>query len=599
MAAKFVAEEGHLTGLTLSLEKGDHWVIGRNPEECQLLIEDPSAADKHLVCRSSPEGILLENLSVTDPVHVNNEQVNGPRLLKNGDTVKIGNGLFRFYLNHDGGEEGERAMDEEKNDVESSEHETIFEETSSEDKGILAEIDFDLRESGRWLLKVVGGPNNGAEFSMQSGSSYVIGTDPTSCDVVFHDTSVSRQHARIAINDRDQLTIEDLKSRNGTLIDGQPIEGKSPLDPNTLITLGTTSFIVFDREGDMQTIISPLLPSIVKVLQQEDEKKTKDEAAAIAANAHKEEFIPAPPPKRNNLGALIPLGIIAALLVTAGIGTVALFRSEPIQIREEVDVDTELALALSPYPSVRFSYNKNTGRLLLVGHVMSLPDKNQLMYSLQGLEFLRSIDDSGLIIDEYIWRETNQVLGRDPRWKGINVHSPSAGKFVLSGYLQTRQQADDLNNYITANFPYLDLLERRVIVEESVLNSVQTDLENADLRNMQIQLNNGELTISGNASKEQVAKIDRLVRKFREIPGVRSVKTFVSEIAPELDMENITSKYKVTGFSHQGGVNLTVVINGRILQRGDTLDGMTITGIRPSVIFLEKDGKKFRIDYNQ
>lgn len=97
MAAKLVAEEGSLKGLVLSLEDGDHWVIGRDPDACQLLVEDPSASRKHLICRTTPKGILVENLSETNPVQVNDEEIKEPRLLQNGDAVKIGSGTFRFY----------------------------------------------------------------------------------------------------------------------------------------------------------------------------------------------------------------------------------------------------------------------------------------------------------------------------------------------------------------------------------------------------------------------------------------------------------------------------------------------------------------------
>ncbi len=50
---------------------------------------------------------------------------------------------------------------------------------------------------------------------MQAGNNYVIGTDPQTCDIVFHDTSVSRQHARISVTPEDTLFIEvtDCKSR--------------------------------------------------------------------------------------------------------------------------------------------------------------------------------------------------------------------------------------------------------------------------------------------------------------------------------------------------------------------------------------------------
>ena len=41
----------------------------------------------------------------------------------------------------------------------------------------------------------------------------------------------------------------------------------------------------------------------------------------------------------------------------------------------------------------------------------------------------------------------------------------------------------------------------------------------------------------------------------------------------------------------------TVVVNGRILSEGDNLDGMDVTKITPNTIFLERDDKKYRIDY--
>lgn len=600
MAAKLVAEQGESKGLTLPLEGAEEWVIGRDPEFCQLLIEDPSTAQKQLICRITPEGIELENLSEEHPVSVNENVVSQPLLLKDGDSVKIGENLFTFYTGEENGVEVTEEAQPSIVDEEAPEQDTIYEEDSDEDKGILAEIDFDLRDSGRWLLKVIGGPNNGAEFSMQTGSSYIIGTDPTSCDVVFHDTSVSRQHAKITVSKKDALSVEDLKSRNGTLVDGQPVEGQQAFEPNTLITLGTTSFVVYDREGEMQTIISPLLPNIVKVLQDDEEAEEESKAKEEEVKKLEEELAASKDAKAQSaLGAFILIGIIVGLFAVVGIGTMSLFKSAPIQIKEKTDYSSLLAQAMQQFPQVKYSYNENNGRLLLIGHVLTQSDKNQLMYNLQGLEFLKGVDDSGLIIDEFVWRETNQIIGKDRRFRGISVHSPEAGRFVLSGYLQTRKQAEELSDYITANFPYLDILERRVIVEEDVLTTVEIDLDNAGLRNINVQIDNGELTLSGGASKEQLAKVDRLVRKFREIPGVRNVKTFINEIAPEQTMVNITDKYRVSGFSNQGGVNLNVVINGRILTRGDLLDGMTITNIRPNAIFLERNGIKYRIDYNQ
>lgn len=488
---------------------------------------------------------------------------------------------------------------------EDAREDTIFDENAPAGKDALAEINFEVVDTGRWLLKVIGGPNNGAEFSMQTSNSYVIGTDPNTCDVVFHDTSVSRQHARITISADDVLMIEDLQSRNGTLLDGEPLKSKKQLMPNALVAMGTTSFIVYDREGEMQTIISPLLPSIVKVLQKE-EPKAEDEASAklAAENAKKaaeqaavEAALKAKEKTGYHLGALIAIGIIVGLFLVIGAGTVSLFQSQPVVMEQKIDLDAAVRDALKPFtPNVKYSLNKSTGRILLVGHVLTATDKNQLMYNLQGLKL--NIDSSGLIIDEYVWQEMNQLLANNPNWKGITIQAIAPGKFALTGYLQTRKQAEQLSQYISENFRYLDLLDKKIVVDEDVIAAVSTQLQNIGIKNLAVQMSNGELTVTGNVPSNKTNNFEQALSQIQKIPGVRLVKNYVTEMPPEQTMVNISDKYTVTGYSNLGNT-ISVVINGRILSQGDILDGMLITSIRPNVIMLEKDNVKYRIDYSK
>lgn len=771
MGAKLVAEEGILKGLVLSFDEGDQWIIGRDPDGCQLLVEDPAASRKHLICRVTPEGILVENLSSTNPTQVNDEDVAKPRILQNGDAVRIGSGMFRYYAASTAqvipeqpsvqGEEnstpeeeqqqtngikvpqltGEEAAQPEESpkaeeeqqpangvkvpqlieeasepeesqtpeeeqqetnekkvpqateeeasqpseeeevrqdevtpsldeeaapstansepqqkpiqepisggeeppqdepmsdqavspkpeqeflnpDIDQPQHaasesqesikdedgepsrDSIFEENNGQERhDLLAEINFDMVDTGRWLLKIVGGPNNGAEFSMQHGSSYVIGTDPNSCDIILHDTSVSRQHARITINDDETITLEDLNSRNGTIVDGEPLHGRRQLDTNLMVTMGTTSFIVFDREGEMQTIIAPLLPSIVKVLQKEEPPQSEGEAKTQNLEGNDapiplaQELAPAEK-AQTAIGAFILLGIIIGLFVIVGIGTTMLFKGDPIQVAEQVDTSKVLSEALSPFPSVKWSYNKATGRLLLVGHVLTATDKNQLLYNLGGFKFIKHVDDSGIVIDEYVWREINQILEKNPQWKGITVFSPSPGHFVVSGSLQTKAQADKFNDFLSSNFPYLDLLDKRVVVEEEVMNTVNTTLQNLGIKNIVVQVNGGDLTLTGGVPQAKQKDYEAALAEFRQIQGIRSVRNLATAQAPESSIINITSKYEVTGYS-QSGTNVNVVINGRILSVGDALDGMILTAIKSNSIFLEKEGVKYRIDFSR
>lgn len=622
MAAKLVAEEGNLKELVLSLEEGDHWVIGRDPDACQLLIEDPSASRKHALCQKTNEGILLENLSNTNPVQINDEEVSQPRLLHNGDSVRIGANLFRFYETT--GAEVFENQTETKDETEDKSHPPIPEKSPSgsagplpeekkndeekhdsifgeDEGGEIAKVHFDLMETGRWLLKVVGGPNTGAEFSMQAGNSYVLGTDPNTADIVLHDNSVSRQHVRITVSPEDVLTVEDLKSRNGTRIEGELIEGVRPLPLQTLIAVGTSTFVVYDREGEMQTIISPLLPSIVKTLQKDESKSDEDHEIEKSSNAITATPLLAPvpevvKPKSHALGTFIVIAILMGLFVVVGLGVSTLFKQEEVSLTKPVDTEKALSDSLLSFPSIKYTFNKNTGRLLLIGHLLSLSDKTELLYSLQGLNFIKDVDDSGVIIDELVWGETDMLLARNPLWKGISIHATTPGHFVLSGSLQTRQQGEQLWDYVSRNFAYLDLLENRVVIEEEITTTIRNVLYDRGFHALKVEFSNGEITISGHVPEGRVAEVNEITSKFKEVPGIRAIRNMATEVAPQEAVVNISDKYTISGFSRTDSGNLTAIINGRILSQGDILDGMKITQINTNSVILEKDNIRYRID---
>lgn len=485
---------------------------------------------------------------------------------------------------------------QEEESVLEEKHDSIYEEDKQVSNNGLAEINFDLLDTGRYLLKVVGGPNNGAEFSMQGGQAYLIGTDPNSCDIVFHDNSVSKQHARLSITEEGDIFVEDLKSRNSTLVDGKVIESRASLPTNSVVTVGTTSFIVYDREGNMQTIISPFLPEIVKALQKKEE----------AAKPPVEEREAAPPPpvtpvkvkKERPLGTFLAIAIITGLFVIIAMSTAALFRGEPVELVDTTNADAQLKAALDPFKSVTYSFNKNTGWLLIVGHVLTQSDKNQLLYNLQGMPFIKNIDDNGVVIDEFVWQNTNDILQRNPAWRGISIQSPSAGQFVLTGYLQNRKQAEQLYDYITANFPYLDRLQRSLIIEEEIIQNVSNILANHDIRSVNVQFSNGDLILTGGVPAGKQDLFQELQGEFKKIPGIRQVRNQVTSMVADASTINISDRYEVSGYSKQG-TRINVVVNGRIISTGDSLDGMTIKSISPNTILLEKDGIHYRIDYSR
>lgn len=611
MVAQFIAEDGVLKGLILPLENGEEWTLGRDPDSCQIVIEDPKASRQHAICKNTDDGIIIENLSQTNPVLVNQTPVSTPRLLQEGDLVRIGSTTFRFTLKPPVWGEGPQRttfppLHESFADRSESPYETVFQDVHDT---LTPPMDLKIRE--RWLLKIIAGPQSGAEFSMETGKSYIIGNDPSSCDIIFYDLSVSRQHARLATSPDGSCTIEDLESRNGTIVDGKPIGKKTLLKSQDIISLGTTSFVVIDREKASETLFAlPLpqepsppeekekLPPIEETVEPPVLTDAEIQAAALAsekeaaqekAHAHERKVITS--------GGLIIAFTILGVLALVAIGTWKLFNTKEAYV-EHIDYAAEINKALEPFPSVSYTFNKATGTLFLVGHVLTPVDKNQLLYNLQGLGFITHIDDVNVVIDQLVWQEMNNLIAKNPIWNGVNMYATAPGHFVITGYLKTTQQAGQLTDYINRNFPYLDMLENRVVVEQDLIGRVQADLLAQGFNGVNVQIVNGELTLTGFIPGNQATAYQNLIKTWKTVPGIRVIKTFVASLAPEAAIINLSDRYKVTGYAKSDAVNVNVIINGRILTRGDTLDGMTITSIQPDTIYLEKDGLKFKINYN-
>ena len=96
MPVHLIAEEGPHRGLILNLETGDEWTIGRDPDTCDLTIEDSTVSRKHARLNRAPDGIYLKNLSKVNPTLVNDEEKTEPVRLKEGDRIQVGNTVFLY-----------------------------------------------------------------------------------------------------------------------------------------------------------------------------------------------------------------------------------------------------------------------------------------------------------------------------------------------------------------------------------------------------------------------------------------------------------------------------------------------------------------------
>ena len=157
MAGYLIAEEGPLAGLVVRFEEGEEWILGRDADEVTVLLEDPMVSRKHVICRLTAEGYILENLSSVNPATQNGKVITEPVLLREGDILQIGSTFFRFT------EKPSHCSHLSKRNASSRGRSSI------EEKEDLSSVSVESSGEVRWILKVIAGPNSGAEFALQRG----------------------------------------------------------------------------------------------------------------------------------------------------------------------------------------------------------------------------------------------------------------------------------------------------------------------------------------------------------------------------------------------------------------------------------------------
>ena len=438
------------------------------------------------------------------------------------------------------------------------------------------------------MLKVISGPNTGAEFGLEKEHSYVIGKDPTSCEIIFQDLSVSRQHAKISLDENDQVFIEDLRSKNGTFLNGKALVETKLAASQDLIALGTTSFLIIDREQARETIYSPTA-TLAQAYESSKEEEEAESEKIKEKKSWKETLIPT--------RHLILAGTLITLVVLGLVSGISLFKSDHIEMTDHLS-GKHLKEIFEKFPGVEYTYNEATGKIFLVGNVITEVEHQELIYLLSVEQYITSIEDT-VTIDEIVFSDFNAFLMKNPSWRSVTMTAYAPGKFVLKGYVETLQVATSLMEYVNQNFPFNEKLENQVVVANNLETEVQSLLLEKGFINVTFQLSNGEIVLAGRVNELYAKDFKDLLKELKRINGIRSVKDFVILTTASTARINLSDKYKITGTSKLGKINQYVVINGMILTNGDTLDGMMITKIEQDNVLLEKDGLKYKINYNQ
>lgn len=113
-------------------------------------------------------------------------------------------------------------------------------------------------------LLVLTGPQAGRRLEVQ-GEAF-IGRSP-SCTLALDDARVSRRHVRLVV-ERGQARVADLGSRNGTLVNGERLEGEVVLLPGDRLQVGDSTMVFEPSAGAALSEAAPAGPVEARALHE-------------------------------------------------------------------------------------------------------------------------------------------------------------------------------------------------------------------------------------------------------------------------------------------------------------------------------------------
>lgn len=173
---------------------------------------------------------FLEDLRSTHGTKHNGRQVGsgGKKLLRNGDVLEIVHFSITFS-------QGEALSD----DYSQGKTEALAQRMVQE---VLASMG--TQNKGPYL-RVMNGPDEGTQFTFDASMPEVTIGRGTDCDFQINDANISRQHAVVRL-DWNDITIEDLGSKNGVVINDKKIKGRASLRDADEIFLGAVQLTFID-----------------------------------------------------------------------------------------------------------------------------------------------------------------------------------------------------------------------------------------------------------------------------------------------------------------------------------------------------------------
>jgi pSer/pThr/pTyr-binding forkhead associated (FHA) protein len=243
---------GRIVSLTDGREyaiSGASLVFGRDAT-CDVVVGGKDVSRRHAEIVQTPKGYLVVDSS-TNGTYVNEERVEGQRLLARADVIRIGDENFRFYA-----DTAPQAAPNPPPGPAASAPPVVPQTSSPLSPPVAERLKNTVhgapgaapRASGAMLgsFLVRAGALKGQRLFVRTPVVNIGRADYN--DFVLPDESVSTTHAKLQRRE-GVFVLVDLDSTNGTFVDGERVKGEAPLAPGATVRFGDVT-LVFEPTDD-------------------------------------------------------------------------------------------------------------------------------------------------------------------------------------------------------------------------------------------------------------------------------------------------------------------------------------------------------------
>lgn len=200
------------------------YTVGRDVS-CDIQVEDPAVAPLQAELHVTQDEVAIHNLGEPEMVSVNGAYVSQALKVVHGDEVIVGSQVFELI-----------------------DPKTYRAQTDTGKQAAIEEV-----SASGWSLKASNTALANKSFPIDR--DVVVGRS-NECDITLGVAHLSRRHARLYFSG-NQLEVEDLRSSNGTYVNGKQVQ-RSLLRSGDELSLDTLSFKVIGPEDDSEsTMLRP------------------------------------------------------------------------------------------------------------------------------------------------------------------------------------------------------------------------------------------------------------------------------------------------------------------------------------------------------